>query len=755
MDISQKTANRVIVASTVMLSFISFWRAAAIVLADLGSSAFYVPGIAENAVGKSAAWFILAVMLFSFAIRSLYIESSTMFVRGGVYRVVKEALGSTLAKVAVSALMFDFVLTGPISAVSAGQYLAGLLHDVAAHLGHNLLVSTAAVNQFSVLFAVIITVYFWWKNIMGMHESSQKALRIMQITTVMVVILIFWVVVTLLKHPAPLPPLPTHHNMVLPKESVGWLWGTRLTNITAIALLIAFGHSVLSMSGWETLAQVYREIGSPKLPNLKKAGTVVFIYSLIFTAGAAFAGEMIIPDHVRRQHLLGNLLGTLTSYLAGPSLLKLLFQGFVVLVGVIMLAGAVNTAIIGSNGVLNRVSEDGVMPDWFRKPQRKFGTTYRIVNLIVGLQLAIILASRGNVYTLGEAYAFGLIWSFTFLAVSVLTLRFKRPGPREWRIPFNLPIGNYEIPLGLGLITLVLMSVLVINLFTKEVATIYGTLFTAGFFALFLFSERAHKRRRKDGHELDQFLAQGRVDINLDTMQVRPGNVLVAVRDYNHLGHLRRVLERTDTTKQDVVVVTIRMLHKGDFTTDTNNEMTDYEQQLFTSVVATAEKAGKTVSLLIVPGSNPFDALVQTAARLRSDTIVAGLSRVLPAREQGNYTGLAWEMLPEPRPRLRLEVIGDEGVEEVFYLGPHAPRLREKDIDLLHEIWLNLVSDPRFRELHHYHVVSLALKRLKQDLDSPEREQVLSGFRLRAMHDPADDALQVPEKIGDPSHAPS
>ena len=120
---------RIVVATSVMLTFISYWRAAAIVLNDLGSSAFYAAGIAEQAIGKSAPWFILAVMLFSFAVRAVYVESCSMFVRGGVYRVVKEALGGTLAKVSVSALMFDYILTGPISGVSAGQYIAGLIND--------------------------------------------------------------------------------------------------------------------------------------------------------------------------------------------------------------------------------------------------------------------------------------------------------------------------------------------------------------------------------------------------------------------------------------------------------------------------------------------------------------------------------------------------------------------------------------------------------------------------------------------------
>src|SRR5437867_980343 len=178
---------RVVVATTVLLSFISFWRAAAIVLNDLGSTAFYVGGIVEQAVGKAAPWFILGVMLFSYAVRAVYIESSSMFVRGGVYRVVKEAMGGTLAKLSVSALLFDYVLTGPISAVAAGQYMGGFIQDLSTRMGHPVQVP---MNAFAAVFAVAVTAYFWWKNIQGIHESSEKALWIMRITTVMVVILI-------------------------------------------------------------------------------------------------------------------------------------------------------------------------------------------------------------------------------------------------------------------------------------------------------------------------------------------------------------------------------------------------------------------------------------------------------------------------------------------------------------------------------------------------------------------------------------
>src|SRR6058998_2587583 len=190
---------RVIVATTALLTFISFWRAAAIVLNDLASSAYYAGGEAEGYVGKTAPWFILAIMLFSYAVRAVYIESCSMFVRGGVYKVVHEALGGTLAKFSVSALMFDYVLTGPISGVSAGLYLAGLINESAEQLH----ITGVRVNppHFAAACAVLVTLYFWRKNIIGIRESSEKALRIMQITTVMVVILIIWCLITIFRMP--------------------------------------------------------------------------------------------------------------------------------------------------------------------------------------------------------------------------------------------------------------------------------------------------------------------------------------------------------------------------------------------------------------------------------------------------------------------------------------------------------------------------------------------------------------------------
>jgi amino acid transporter len=208
-----------------MLSFISFWRAAAIVLNDLGSSAYYVGGIAERAVGRAAPWFILGVMLFSYAVRAVYIEACAMFTRGGVYRNVKESLGGTFAKVSVSALMFDYILTGPISGVSAGQYIVGLVAQTMTYFGQPWNPTKETVNLLAAGIAILIILYFWWRNIQGIHESSDDALKIMYVTTGMVVTLILWCGFTILTRPDKqrLPPSPVPSHLSFNRDAVGWL----------------------------------------------------------------------------------------------------------------------------------------------------------------------------------------------------------------------------------------------------------------------------------------------------------------------------------------------------------------------------------------------------------------------------------------------------------------------------------------------------------------------------------------------------
>ncbi|MGC0773327.1 MAG: APC family permease [Candidatus Acidiferrum sp.] len=724
---------RVIIATTALLTFISFWRAAAIVLNDLASSAYYAGGEAEGYIGKTAPWFILAIMLFSYAVRAVYVESCSMFVRGGVYRAVKQSLGGTLAKFSVSALMFDYILTGPISGVAAGQYLAGLISELLqyTHLGNPL--TPYEVNFVAASFAVVVTVYFWWENTKGIPESSDKALIIMKLVTAMVVLLIAWCTYTVLLRHSPLPPWPHVRNLRLSTSALGWLAGSPLLHMFGIiAIFIGLGHSVLAMSGEESLAQVYREIESPKLPNLKKAGLVIFIYSLVFTSLVSFFAVMIIPDGVR-QNYLENLIGGLAMSLHGPLIARLIFHVFVVVVGTLILAGAVNTAIVGSNGVLNRVSEDGVLSAWFRQPHPRFGTSYRLINIIVALQIITIFISRGDVTFLANLYAFGVIWSFTMNGLAVLVLRYTRPGQREFQVPFNFYIRGVQIPVGLGLITLTLFLIAVTNLFTKPVATMAGGAFSILLFAVFTISEHRTHKSSSSQMEMDQFNLELESELTPEAVGARSGNILVPVSNHFNLYHLGNVLDRIKPGRRDVVVLHVRLLRRsasGENELEADQLFGSIEQHLFSQALSMAEKRGKSIRLAVVASNDLWEGILRAGASLQSSTIVIGRSAKDNTEEQARQIGDAWEKLGDIKPQFNLEIHLPNGDKIYKVLGPHAPNLTANEVNLLHRLWLRFSDVLAPQELHHHDVVHFALEEVQKEIDEGQEDAVVKRLRV-------------------------
>ena len=731
----QRKVN-VLVVSSVALAFISFWRAAAIVLCDLASTAYYIGGISEQAVGKAAPWFILAVMLFVYPVTTVYMESCTLFTRGGVYKVVKGAVGGGLAKLSVSALMFDYILTGPISAVAAGQYLLGLIGDMLKlatwHSPHPLIFDATThpqlINLLTMLIAIGITFYFWRANIIGMHESSDKALRIMQLTTIMGLMIFAWSGLTLWLmphgsiHAPPFKPIFTQTSLDPTKQaSSGWL--EHFPRILGtFGVLIAFGHSLLAMSGEESLAQVNREIEAPKLKNLLRAGRVIAIYAICLTGVMSFLAVVIIPDgkrvitqvvnngtpttpesvnktwwevdflrspdsvhpadwgylmlrgtdsagrevlrktdreivinkkyqHIERDNggYRDNLINGLVHYLVGPPALRVGMECFVVIVGFLILAGAVNTSLVGSNGVLNRLTEDGVLPSWFQRPHHRFGTTSRLINLVGIAQIIVILASLGDVNTLGEAYAFGVIWSFVFMSLAMAVLRFKLRAPRQYNVPFNInkqtQSGQVQYPIGIFAVFLILISTACMNLLTKETATIWGLIFTGAFLTAFVVVERISHRRHGGKHEhLEQFNEKRSDRVTVESLglaHARP--ILVAARGPRSLPMLEKILHEVDTNLKDVVVVTCKVLPPRTLgVTEQELSMDEADRDLLTKIVTVAEEVGKQVFPVVLPTNNPLYAIATTARDLEAEQVVLGVSEILHGETQLEQFALAW-----------------------------------------------------------------------------------------------------------------
>ncbi|MDO8493942.1 MAG: APC family permease, partial [Deltaproteobacteria bacterium] len=512
-----------------------------------------------------------------------------------------------------------------------------------------------------------------------------------------------------------LPPFSVN----LQPHALGWLKNSQLPfEFPIVAIAIGLGHSLLAMSGEETFAQVSREIAYPKLQNVKRAAFIMFIFSFIFTTSVSFLAVMIIPDGSRSQYF-ENLISGIVINLTGPLPLKLAFQGFVVIVGFLILSGAANTALIGSNALICRLSEDGVLPDSLRKPHKQFGTSYRILNGIMVLQIITVLISRGNIFLLGEAYAFGVLWSFFFQTLAVTVLRYRDRSPREWKVPFNLHLGKIEIPIGLLVILFILFALACANLFTKEMATISGISFTIILFTLFTLTEK-HRKKKLATHPIgrDPFQIISEPQITRTTVGCKPHSILVPIIESKDLSHLNAILKETDMKKQDVVVMTTRLLKGPTVGSGEEEIFSDQEQDIFTKAVQLAEKHGKSVRLVVAASNDTFYSIAQTAFKLDCESVILRVSAKLTPMQQARIFSEAWDKLPNPSKKDVLIKIWRDGQYVLAWHAlpplPDIPRETLRTINYLYRE-LNPEGDEK---LSRPAIIEMAVERLLNEYQS-------------------------------------
>jgi len=325
-----------------------------------------------------------------------------------------------------------------------------------------------------------------------------------------------------------------------------------------------------------------------------------------------------------------------------------------------------------------------------------------------------------------------VMWSFAMKGLAVLVLRYKQPGKREFRVPLNLRFGNVEIPLGLGLITLTLFALCIINLLTKQVATLVGGGFTAAFFVIFATTERVVGRRTSAQAELDQFNLEQESELTPAAVGARPGNILVPVSNHYALYHLGNVLDRIKPGRRDLVALHVRLLGRsasGEHELEAEQLFGSVEQHLFSQVLSMAEKRGKSVRLAVVAANDLWDGILRAATALQSSTIVAGRSAKESNEEQARLIGDAWEKLADPKPQFNLEIHMPNGDKIYKVLGPHAPHLTANEVNLLHRQWLRFSEILAPEELHHHDVVHFALNEVQKELEEGEEDDVVKRLR--------------------------
>jgi len=204
------------------------------------------------------------------------------------------------------------------------------------------------------------------------------------------------------------------------------------------------------------------------------------------------------------------------------------------------------------------------------------------------------------------------------------------------------------------------------------------------------------------------------------------------IRNSNALYNLAAVLDRINPRQQDVVVLHLRVLSRaGSGGNELSQEdlFSTNQQELFTRALSLAEKRGKSIHLAVAPATEKWEGILRAAQNLQSSTIALGISSWRGIADEARIAGLAWESLPDPRPQLTLEIYSPSGQEHIFYLGPHAPRLTNKEIDLLHGIWLELSNEVAPEEIHHHDVVHIALEELSREIHDGRRQEIIDALR--------------------------
>ena len=699
---------RVILSTTALLSFMSVWKAAALALAELGAAAFFLAGVVWTVAGAAAPWIVLAVCLFGVLVRAVDIEGWAVFVPGGPIGRATHAFGARSGRIAAAAVLTERLLLAALAAVVVGHYAAS---GVIAAAGSQLSAQIAG-EEVSTVLAAIVVGLLWIRARLDLDLRSDWVARGVWagILLLLVVSAVAGVAAARLPSMASLPP---------PAVSVG--------------LLAAIAIALPALGGGEALTRAAHEFPPPRTDALRRTALLVTLFGLIVTALSSFLFVWLVPSAVRPSWTdtpLAGLAMYATSSLGG----RVALTSLLIVAAVLMLVPAAHAALGDAEQTLRRLSSERALPEALGAPHPRLGTPTRAIDVAAAAVVVVMLAGSGRVEWLARAYAFSIAVTLTIKAASLIRLRRTRPPARPFAAPLTLHVAGAELPLGLWAVAIVAAAAGAGALAAGNPPSIA----TAGLLVALslVFTEPGRRIGAPEGDDLDTFELLPSSEVAVGQVQARPGNILVPVRNPHALGHVAAALR--DARDRDVVVMTARLFGIDvDDDTSHSEAPTEAERRLFSQVVATAERAGHSVHLLIVPAQNVFDAVVSAVVRLGSSEVYVGESASLSAADQARLLGEAWEHAEKPEGRdVRLVIHHNSGRTDVYHMGAHPPDLTSGDLELIHRLWLDAVKAVG-PHVHHHDVVRSALMQMEQQLGSPQREEALAAIRHVAR--PADE----------------
>jgi len=706
---------RVVLSSTALQPFMSVRKAAALAIAQLGAAAFFIAGVTRMVVGDSAAWFVLAATFLAAFANAVDIENWALLIPGGLVTRVTTAFGPRAAGVAKAGGLVERILLGALAAVVVGHYVASVS---ATTIGGWRFTGFVRPEDLATPVAIFVIGVLWLRVRIGRPIGSDQMARAIWIGVGVLVLSVLWgllavarggVVFSTLTAPVPAIEMTRWHVV-----NVVW------------TCLVGFALAVPLIGGGDSLIRGAHELPPPRVRALRRVGLIKVIFIVLAATVGTFLFVLLVPASEQTLWVNAPLAG-LAQHLNGPRSLRELMAIGIAAAAAMLLVPAIHAALADAEQTLHRFSADGTLPSGLGTLHARFGTPARAIDLTVIAMILVVLGSGGRVSWLARSYAIAIALMLVLTIAALLRLRRTSQGPPPFRAPGNVRFGSREIPLGLQLSAAVLVVSGVVMILSGDIASIASGLLITGLSVWFASGkpEQIPVESVPDDGGFDLLLA---AELSPHQIEVRPGNVLVPVRNPHLLSHVVAALQAPGD--RDVVVMTARLLG-SDVSEEAAGQATPtpYERRLLSDVVALAERIGRPVRLLIVPTRNVLDGIVSTVLRLRSSDVYVGESTTLSAEDQARLLGDAWEHADKPEALdVRLVIYHRSGRADTYHLGAHPPSLTSGDLDLIHRLWLDAIKTVG-PHVHHDDVVRAALKQMEQQLTGPHRDEAVAAIR--------------------------
>lgn len=363
---------------------------------DISSSVLYVSALSIAFAGQYAWITLLIVAIVLFLFRNIYAEVvGAIPLNGGAYNALLNTTSKRIASVAATLTLLSYMATAVISGNEAINYLHRLIPMMPV-----------------LIFTIVLLFVFAFLVIGGLRESANVAIGIFSFHLFSLLILAGFIIVYLFGH-------GFDQFLVNQKEPLA---SGSITN----AIFLGFAASMLGVSGFESSANFVEEQATGVFP--KTLRNMWAIVSIINPLMALFALSLFSIPSLQTENYQNTLLVEMGREVGGEWIAYL-----VAIDAFLVLSGAVLTAFVGVTGLLERMTLDRILPNFFLKKNSK-GSSYRIIITFLLLCVSVLLITRGNVKLLAGVYTISFLSVMTLFGIGNVLLKVKRaklPRPVE------------------------------------------------------------------------------------------------------------------------------------------------------------------------------------------------------------------------------------------------------------------------------------------------------------------------------------